>query len=95
MSHPTWILRDSPLSCLSRSSKHFNVLNVKDLNRFEANTNLDIEVLKEAGVIKKAKDGIKILGEGEISHPLFIKAHKASKTAMDKIEAAGGKIEII
>lgn len=75
--------------------KQINIINIKDLSRFEANANLDTEVLKDAGLIKKTKDGIKLLGNGDISHPLFIKVHKASKAAIEKIEAAGGKIEII
>ena len=75
--------------------KQFSIINIKDLSRFEANSNLDTEALKEAGLIKKMKDGIKLLGNGDISHPLVIKVHKASKTAKEKIEAAGGKVELI
>jgi large subunit ribosomal protein L15 len=75
--------------------KQFSIINIKDLSRFEANANLDSEALKEAGLVKKMKDGIKLLGNGDISHPLFIKVHKVSKTAKDKIEAAGGKVELI
>ena len=75
--------------------KQYNIINVKDLNRFEANANLDAEALKKAGLVKKLKHGVKLLGNGDISHPLFIKAHKVSKTAKEKIEAAGGKVEII
>ncbi len=45
--------------------------------------------------MKKVKDKIKLLGDGEISHPVTIKVHKVSKTAKEKIEAAGGKVEII
>ncbi len=75
--------------------KQLNILNIKDLSRFEANANLDTEALKNAGLIKKTKDGIKLLGNGDISYPLFIKVHRASKAAIEKIEAAGGKIEII
>ena len=65
------------------------------MNRFESNTNLDTEALKEAGLVKKMKDGVKLLGNGEISVPLFVKVRKVSKTAQKKIEAAGGKVEII
>ena len=75
--------------------KQYNILNVKDLNRFEPNANLDTEALKEAGLVKKTKDGVKILGEGDISRPLIVKVNKVSKTAKEKIEAAGGKVEII
>jgi large subunit ribosomal protein L15 len=75
--------------------KQYNIINVKDLNRFEANANLGAEDLKEAGLVKKLKDGVKLLGNGDISHPLFVKVRKVSKTAREKIEAAGGKVEII
>ncbi len=75
--------------------KSYRIINVKDLNRFEAKSNLDTKALKEAGLVKKGNDRVKILGSGEISHPLFIKAHKVSRTAREKIESAGGKIEIV
>ncbi len=75
--------------------KQYNIINIKDLNRFEANANLDAEDLKEAGLVKKLKDGVKLLGNGDISHPLSVKVRKVSKTAREKIEAAGGKVEII
>ena len=75
--------------------KEFSIINIKDLSGFEANATLDAEALKEAGLVRKMKDGIKLLGSGDISHPLFLKVHKASKTAKDKIEAAGGKVELI
>lgn len=69
------------------------MINLKDLNRFEPDTVVDTELLKNAGLVKKTKDGIKILGDGDISRALVIKAHKVSKTAKEKIEAAGGKVE--
>ena len=75
--------------------KHYALINVKDLARFDPNTNLDIEDLKNSGLVKKVGDGVKLLGDGEITHPVTIKVHKVSKTARAKIEAAGGKIEII
>jgi large subunit ribosomal protein L15 len=75
--------------------KQYDIINVRDLNRFEANANLGTEDLKKAGLVKKAKNSVKLLGNGEISHPLFVKVQKVSKTAREKIEAAGGKVEII
>ena len=54
-----------------------------------------MEEFRKAGLFKKMRDGIKLLGNGEISHPVTIKVNKASKAAQDKIEAAGGKIEVI
>ncbi len=65
------------------------------MNRFEANANLGAKDLKEAGLVKKLKNGVKLLGHGDISHHLFVKVRKVSKTAREKIEAAGGKVEII
>jgi len=75
--------------------KQYDIINVRDLNRFEANANLGTEDLKKAGLVKKAKNGVKLLGNGDVFHPLFVKVQKVSKTAREKIEAAGGKVEII
>ena len=71
------------------------MLNVSDLNRFEAGTEVTPELLKEAGMAKQVKDGIKILGGGELEKSLTVKAHKFSKEAARKIESAGGKAEVI
>ena len=75
--------------------KHYDLINIRDLNRFEPNSILDIDALKNAGLVKKVRDGIKLLGDGKISYPLVIKVHQVSKTAKEKMEAAGGKVEII
>jgi len=75
--------------------KHHALINLRDLRGFAPNATVDIEALKSAGVVKKVKDGVKLLGDGEISHPLLIKVHKVSKTAKDKIEAAGGAVEAL
>jgi large subunit ribosomal protein L15 len=75
--------------------KEYNILNVEDLNRFEPNALLDAEAFKQAGLIKKMMDGIKLLGAGEITRPVVVKIQKVSKTAKEKIEAAGGKVELI
>ena len=75
--------------------KEYTLININNLNRFEPETILDIEALKNAGMVKSVKDGVKLLGDGEISHPLVIKVHKVSKSARAKIEAAGGKVEIL
>ena len=75
--------------------KHYSIINVKDLNRFKPNSTLNVEVLKEAGLIKKIKDGIKLLGNGEVSHPVVIRVDRVSKTAKEKVHAAGGKVEMI
>ena len=73
----------------------YTVVNVDDLNKFEAGTVVDEALLKEAGIVKQVKDGIKVLGEGTINVALTVKADKFSKTAVEKIEAAGGKAEVI
>lgn len=75
--------------------KRYNIINIKDLNRFEPNASLDAEALKEAGLVKKLGDGIKLLGNGEITFPVFMKVHKVSNSAKEKIEALGGTVEII
>ena len=73
----------------------YTVLNVEDLNRFDAGTVVTPELIKEAGMAKQVKDGIKILGNGTLEKNLTVKAHKFSKTAVEKIESAGGKVEVI
>lgn len=73
--------------------KRFAVLNVKDLVRFESGAVVDEAALVKAGLVKGRRDGIKILGNGEIDRPLTIKACLVSGSAKDKIEAVGGKIE--
>ncbi len=75
--------------------KRYSIINIKDLSQFEPNANVDTKGLKEAGIVGKMRDGIKLLGVGEISHPIVLAVNKASKTAREKIEAAGGRIEII
>lgn len=75
--------------------KHYSIINVKDLNRFKPNSTLNVEILKEAGLVKKIKDGIKLLGNGEISHPVVIRVDRVSRTAKEKIQAAGGQVEVI
>ena len=73
----------------------YTVLNVEDLNRFDADTVVTPELMKEIGMVKQVKDGIKILGNGTLEKNLTVKAHKFSKTAVEKIESAGGKAEVI
>ena len=73
----------------------YTTVNVKDLNRFEAGTEVTPELLAEAGMIKQVKDGVKILGDGELNVALTVKADKFTNSAVEKIEAAGGKAEVI
>jgi len=76
-------------------AKEFTTLNVSDLEgRFEKGTVVDAQLLKESGVISKiAKDGVKILGDGEIKTALTVRAARFTRTAAEKIEAAGGTAE--
>ncbi len=73
----------------------YATINVKDLNRFEDGTEVTPELLKEVGLLKQMLDGVKILGDGEIEKNLTVKANKFTKSAQEKIEAAGGKVEVI
>ena len=76
--------------------KEYAVVNLDILNRFEDGTEVTPELLKETGIIRKIeKDGVKILGNGSIEKKLTIKANKFTKSAAEKIEAAGGKAEVI
>ena len=73
----------------------FAIVNVEDLNKFEAGSVVDTAKLKECGLIKKELDGVKVLGNGELKVALTVKANKFSKSAVAAIEAAGGKTEVI
>lgn len=73
------------------------IVNINDLNRFEEGTEVTPEVLCESGLIKKAylKSGVKVLGNGDLNVKLTVKANKFSKSASEKIESSGGKVEVI
>jgi large subunit ribosomal protein L15 len=75
--------------------REYSLINIKDLKGFESNSTVDINDFINAGLIKNSKNCVKLLGDGEIGHPLNVKVDKISKTAKTKIETAGGKIEII
>ncbi len=76
--------------------KEFVVINLKDLeDRFENGAVVTPEVLVESGLVKNVRDGVKVLGNGEITKALTVKAQSFSKTAADKITAAGGQVEVI
>ncbi|AHF05915.1 50S ribosomal protein L15 [Desulfitobacterium metallireducens] len=74
--------------------KEYVVLNVRDLERFDNGAVVNYESLFELGLIKTIKDGVKILGTGEITKALTIKVDKVSTAAAEKIVAAGGKVEV-
>lgn len=71
----------------------YSVINLNRLNIFESGSEVDPERLVAAGLVRSLRQPIKILAEGDISHPLVVKAHKFSTAAKAKIEAAGGKVE--
>jgi len=75
--------------------KEYAVVNVEELNKFAAGTEVTPEVLMEYGIVNAPKDGIKILGNGELTVKLTVKANKFSQSAVDKIQAAGGQTEVI
>ena len=76
-------------------AKTYTEVKVSALNIFDDGAEITAEVLKEAGVIKKINDGITVLGNGEITKKLTVKAAKFTQSAKAKIEAAGGKAEVI
>ena len=76
-------------------AKQYAEVKVSDLNNFEDGAVVDAQALLEAGVISKALDGVKVLGNGELTKKVTVKAAKFTATAASKIEAAGGKAEVM
>jgi large subunit ribosomal protein L15 len=81
-SHATW-------------DRVFHVVNVSDLNAFDDGSTVDQEALKKAGLANGPSDGVRVLGNGELTRKLTIKAHHFSKSALEKIQARGGTAEVI
>lgn len=75
--------------------KEYLAINLEKLAGFESGAKVDPEILKSQGIIKNVRDGLKILGVGELQHALHVRAHKFSKSAAEKIQKAGGTIEVI
>ncbi len=73
----------------------YAIVNVSDLNKFKDDTVVDTELLVASGLVKKVNDGVKILGNGELTAKLTVKAAKFSQSAIEKIEKAGGKAEVM
>ena len=73
----------------------YAVINVSDLEMFNDGITVDAELLKASGLVKKELDGIKVLGNGELTKNLTVKAAKFSAAAKEKIEKAGGKVEVM
>ena len=78
-----------------RNSKEIIGINVSALERFENDSVVTIETLLEAGIVKNPRDGVKILGNGELTKKLTVQANAFSASAVEKIEALGGKAEVI
>ena len=77
-----------------RSRVEYAIVNIGQLEEgFDPNTEIDIDVLRAHGMIKKGQSLLKILGDGELTRPLTIRAHKFSKSALERITAAGGQAE--
>ncbi len=76
-------------------AKTYTTINVSELNKFEDNTVVTPEMLKETGIISKINDGVVVLGRGELEKTVVVKAARFSKTAQEKIIAKGGKYEVI
>ncbi len=76
-------------------AKDIDAINVSELNRFDDETVVDLELLVANGLAREAKDGLKVLGNGEITKKLTVRAASFSASAKEKIEAAGGKCEVI
>ena len=79
----------------NKFSKVYAIVNVGALNRFENDAVVDVAVLTECGLVTRICDGVKILGNGELTKKLTVKAAVFSNAAKEKIEAAGGKTEVI
>lgn len=75
--------------------QQYAIVNVQDLNRFQDETVITPELLQQVGMVKRSGKPIKILGDGELERRLTVQAHAFSKSALQKIQAAGGKAEVI
>jgi large subunit ribosomal protein L15 len=75
--------------------EEYALLNIRDLISFEKGSTVDVAGLIRMGIIRHLKDGVKLLGHGEIQNPLTVKVHRCSQGARQKIEAAGGTVEVI
>jgi large subunit ribosomal protein L15 len=73
----------------------YAIVNLSDLNRFEEGTTVNAELLKQAGIVKKHLDGLKVLGNGKLEKKINVTCNRISKSAQAAIEKAGGKVEVI
>ncbi len=75
--------------------KEFVIVNIRDLGRFEKGSVVDKVALTAAGLVKRESDGVKLLGQGTIDYPLVLKVDRCSGSARAKVEAVGGRVEIV
>ena len=75
--------------------KRFTILHLKDLNRFPKDTVVEPDLLFQSGLLRKKGEAVKLLSDGDLQHPLTIRVHQASKAALEKVEAASGRVEVI
>lgn len=75
--------------------KEYAIINLDELNKFEDGAEVSLKVLREMGIVKKSKDGLKVLGNGTLEKKLTVKANKFSASAKEQIEKLGGKAEVI
>ena len=75
--------------------EEYLLVNLSDLNSIEGTNIIDRDVLESAGVIKKKGAAVKLLGGGEVASPFVIRVHRASRSAREKVEAAGGRVEMV
>ena len=75
--------------------KEYSLINIGDLTVFKGKEKVNIEDILQAGCIKKLKDGVKLLSDGEIDFPIKISVHRASQKAIEKIQALGGEVEVL
>ncbi len=79
----------------ARFKKEYAIINLSDLSKFEEGATVNLEILKDMGIVKKVYSGLKVLGNGDIDKKITVQAHKFSKKAQEKIEKTGGKVEVI
>lgn len=79
----------------NRFKKRYALVNIRDLNRFEKDSVVDVDALRAKGLVKQVREGVKLLAVGDIDRPLTVKVAKISGAAKQKIEAAGGQVEVV
>jgi large subunit ribosomal protein L15 len=80
---------------LAPNRKHFAVVNVGDLNRFDAGSTVDEAALRKMGLVKGRWDGVKLLGEGSLGRQISVQVHRVSAKAKELVEKAGGSVELV